>query len=76
MPLFPVVALLFLLVGYNDLGTMLILLAIVVGVLWAAGRADAGVRQPVRDRPGRHRRADRGRVPRRIRTATTASSGC
>ena len=37
MPLFPVVALLFLLVGYKDLGTMLILLAIVVGLLWAAG---------------------------------------
>ena len=37
MPLFPVVALLFVLVGYNDLGTMLILLAIVVGLLWAAG---------------------------------------
>jgi cell division protein FtsW len=37
MPLFPVVALLFVLVGYKDLGTMLILLAIVVGVLWAAG---------------------------------------
>ncbi|GIF76906.1 FtsW/RodA/SpoVE family cell cycle protein [Asanoa siamensis] len=37
MPLFPVVALLFVLVGYNDLGTMLILLAIVVGMLWAAG---------------------------------------
>ncbi|MEV4617104.1 putative peptidoglycan glycosyltransferase FtsW [Asanoa sp. NPDC049573] len=37
MPLFPVVALLFLLVGYEDLGTMLILLAIVVGLLWAAG---------------------------------------
>ncbi|MEV0719395.1 putative peptidoglycan glycosyltransferase FtsW [Asanoa sp. NPDC050611] len=37
MPLFPVVALLFVLVGYKDLGTMLILLAIVVGLLWAAG---------------------------------------
>ncbi|MDG4827075.1 putative peptidoglycan glycosyltransferase FtsW [Asanoa sp. WMMD1127] len=37
MPLFPVVALLFVLVGYNDLGTMLILLAIMVGMLWAAG---------------------------------------
>lgn len=37
MPLFPIVALLFLLVGYDDLGTMLIMLAIVVGLLWAAG---------------------------------------
>ncbi|MGX7675261.1 FtsW/RodA/SpoVE family cell cycle protein [Plantactinospora sp. DSM 117369] len=36
-PLFPVVGLLFLLVGYNDLGTMLCLLAVVVGLLWAAG---------------------------------------
>jgi cell division protein FtsW len=36
-PLFPVVALLFVLVGYNDLGTMLCLLAIVVGLLWAVG---------------------------------------
>ncbi|MEV7231742.1 putative peptidoglycan glycosyltransferase FtsW [Polymorphospora sp. NPDC051019] len=37
MPLFPVVGLLFVLVGYNDLGTMLCLLAVVVGLLWAAG---------------------------------------
>ncbi|WP_442791984.1 FtsW/RodA/SpoVE family cell cycle protein [Micromonospora sp. NBC_01796] len=37
LPLFPVVGLLFLLVGYNDLGTMLCLLAVVVGLLWAAG---------------------------------------
>ncbi|WP_430779868.1 FtsW/RodA/SpoVE family cell cycle protein [Actinoplanes sp. G11-F43] len=37
MPLFPVVGLLFLLVGYNDLGTMLVLLALIVGLLWAAG---------------------------------------
>ena len=37
MPLFPVVGLLFVLVGYNDLGTMLCLLALVVGLLWAAG---------------------------------------
>lgn len=37
LPLFPVVGLLFLLVGYNDLGTMLCLLALVVGLLWAAG---------------------------------------
>ncbi|MDM4719979.1 putative peptidoglycan glycosyltransferase FtsW [Micromonospora sp. WMMA1363] len=36
-PLFPVVGLLFVLVGYNDLGTMLCLLALVVGLLWAAG---------------------------------------
>jgi cell division protein FtsW len=36
-PLVPVVGLLFVLVGYNDLGTMLCLLAIVVGLLWAAG---------------------------------------
>ncbi len=36
-PLFPVVGLLFVLVGYNDLGSMLCLLAIVVGLLWAAG---------------------------------------
>lgn len=37
VPLFPVVGLLFLLVGYNDLGTMLCLLALLVGMLWAAG---------------------------------------
>jgi cell division protein FtsW len=37
LPLFPVVGLLFLLVGYNDLGTMLCLLALLVGLLWAAG---------------------------------------
>jgi cell division protein FtsW len=36
-PLLPAVGLLFVLVGYNDLGTMLCLLAIVVGLLWAAG---------------------------------------
>ncbi|GIM86159.1 FtsW/RodA/SpoVE family cell cycle protein [Salinispora arenicola] len=36
-PLFPVVGLLFVLVGYGDLGTMLCLLALVVGLLWAAG---------------------------------------
>jgi cell division protein FtsW len=36
-PLLPVVGLLFVLVGYNDLGTMLCLLAIVVGLMWAAG---------------------------------------
>ncbi|WIM98136.1 putative peptidoglycan glycosyltransferase FtsW [Actinoplanes oblitus] len=37
MPLFPVVGLLFVLVGYNDVGTMLVLLALIVGLLWAAG---------------------------------------
>ena len=37
MPLFPMVGLLFVLVGYNDLGTMLVLLSLVVGLLWAAG---------------------------------------
>ncbi|MCW3817349.1 putative lipid II flippase FtsW [Micromonospora sp. DR5-3] len=36
-PLFPVVGLLCVLVGYNDLGSMLCLLALVVGLLWAAG---------------------------------------
>ncbi|MEU7845104.1 putative peptidoglycan glycosyltransferase FtsW [Micromonospora sp. NPDC049114] len=36
-PLFPVMGLLFVLVGYNDTGTMLCLLALVVGLLWAAG---------------------------------------
>jgi cell division protein FtsW len=36
-PLFPVAGLLFLLVGYHDLGTMLCLMAMLVGVLWAAG---------------------------------------
>jgi cell division protein FtsW len=37
MPLFPMVGLLFVLVGYNDLGTMLVMLALIVGLLWAAG---------------------------------------
>ncbi|BCY06624.1 FtsW/RodA/SpoVE family cell cycle protein [Actinoplanes sp. L3-i22] len=37
MPLFPVIGLLFILVGYNDVGTMLVLLALIVGLLWAAG---------------------------------------
>jgi cell division protein FtsW len=37
MPLFPVIGLLFVLVGYNDLGTMLVLLALIVGLLWADG---------------------------------------
>lgn len=36
-PLFPVAALMFLLVGYQDLGTMLILVVLFVGMLWAAG---------------------------------------
>lgn len=36
-PLFPVAGLMLLLVGYQDLGTMLILLVLVVGMLWAAG---------------------------------------
>ncbi|WBB76982.1 putative peptidoglycan glycosyltransferase FtsW [Micromonospora sp. WMMD1128] len=36
-PLFPVVGLLFVLVGFNDLGSMLCLVALVVGLLWAAG---------------------------------------
>jgi cell division protein FtsW len=36
-PIFPVVGLLFVLVGYNDLGTMLILLVIFVSLLWVAG---------------------------------------
>ncbi|GGK70555.1 FtsW/RodA/SpoVE family cell cycle protein [Mangrovihabitans endophyticus] len=37
MPLFPVIGLLFVLVGYNDLGTMLVLIALIVGLLWTAG---------------------------------------
>jgi len=37
MPMFPMVGLLFVLVGYNDLGTMLVILALIVGLLWAAG---------------------------------------
>jgi cell division protein FtsW len=36
-PLFPVAGALFLLVGYNDLGTMLCLVMMFVGMLWAAG---------------------------------------
>jgi cell division protein FtsW len=36
-PLFPVLGLLFVLVGYNDLGSMLVLLALIVGLLWTAG---------------------------------------
>lgn len=35
-PLFPITALLLLLVGYHDLGTMLCLLMLFVGLLWAA----------------------------------------
>jgi cell division protein FtsW len=36
-PLFPVAGALFLLVGYNDLGTMLCLVVLFIGMLWAAG---------------------------------------
>jgi cell division protein FtsW len=36
-PLFPVAGLLFVLVGYNDLGTMLCLVILFVGMLWTAG---------------------------------------
>jgi cell division protein FtsW len=36
-PLFPVVGVLCVLVGYNDLGTMLCLVILFVGILWAAG---------------------------------------
>jgi len=36
-PLFPVTGLLLLMIGYQDLGTMLCLLTLFVGVLWAAG---------------------------------------
>ncbi len=36
-PLFPVAALVFLLVGYNDFGTMVCLLILFAGLLWAAG---------------------------------------
>jgi cell division protein FtsW len=36
-PLFPVAALVFLLVGYNDFGTMVCLLILFTGLLWAAG---------------------------------------
>ncbi len=37
MPLFPAVGLLFILVGYTDLGSMLCLVILFVGLLWAAG---------------------------------------
>src|SRR5690606_37699520 len=36
-PLFPVAGLLLLMVGYQDLGTMLSMLVLFVGILWAAG---------------------------------------
>jgi cell division protein FtsW len=36
-PLFPVVALLFIIVGFNDLGTTLCLVLLFLGLLWAAG---------------------------------------
>jgi cell division protein FtsW len=36
-PLFPAVAMLFVLVGYNDFGTLLCLLILFVGLLWTAG---------------------------------------
>lgn len=36
-PLFPVALTLFVLVGYNDLGSMICLLVLLVGMLWAAG---------------------------------------
>jgi len=37
VPLFPVAGLVLILVGYNDFGTMICLLILLVGVLWAAG---------------------------------------
>jgi len=36
-PLFPVAGVLFILVGYNDLGTMICLVVLFVSMLWAAG---------------------------------------
>jgi cell division protein FtsW len=36
-PLFPVAAVLLVLVGYNDLGTMVCLFVLFIGLLWAAG---------------------------------------
>jgi cell division protein FtsW len=36
-PLFPMVALLFVIVGFSDLGTTLCLLTVLLGLLWAAG---------------------------------------
>ncbi len=44
---------------------MLCLLAIVIGLLWAAGVRQAGLRRPVRARPRRHRPAGRRGVGRR-----------
>lgn len=37
LPLFPAVGLLFILVGYTDLGSMLCLMILFIGLLWAAG---------------------------------------
>jgi cell division protein FtsW len=37
VPLFPVAGLVLLMVGYNDFGTMVCLLLLLVGMLWAAG---------------------------------------
>jgi cell division protein FtsW len=37
IPLFPIAVALFLLVGYNDLGTMICLLILFAGLLWTAG---------------------------------------
>jgi cell division protein FtsW len=37
MPLFPVAVVLFLLVGFNDLGSMICMVLLFVGLLWAAG---------------------------------------
>jgi cell division protein FtsW len=37
MPLFPITALLFLLIGWHDLGTMLCLLLVFLGLLWVTG---------------------------------------
>ncbi len=37
MPLFPITGLLFLLVGYRDLGTMICLLLVFLGLLWVTG---------------------------------------
>ena len=64
-PLFPVVGLLFVLVGYNDLGTMLVLLAHHRRPALGGRGAAAGLRRARRARPGRHRPADRGGVARR-----------
>jgi cell division protein FtsW len=36
-PLLPVAVILFLLVGYNDLGSMICLLILLIGLMWAAG---------------------------------------